>query len=109
MCAGSQSTPSRPNLSFIKELAATRKGVTYEEDAVEETPTPSEENPYIVVSRALKTGHLVKTSKSIGKKSTPGNSRQRKFRLTNEALEYLHTFSHVSLMRERGGYFGHQI
>lgn len=99
--AGSQQ--ERPNLTFIKELAATRKvAINRLSSTFDETPDTQspmvEENPYAAVSRALKTGNLIKTSQSAGNKSksAPGHSRQRKFRLTNEALEYFQNFSHVS-------------
>ena len=49
----------------------------------------------------LKVGLLSKTSKGRSSKENtirPGLTRQRRFRLTEEALEYFHHFSHVSLI-----------
>ena len=45
---------------------------------------------------AIKTGLLSKTSVGRREGSRPGPTRQRHFRLTEVALEYLHQFSHVS-------------
>ena len=93
----------KPNLSFIKELAATRKlarqSSVFDEAEITVSPSPmTEEGPYVLGAiRALKTGNLTKTSQSVGgNKSNPGFSRHRRFRLTKEALEYFHTFNHVS-------------
>ena len=41
-------------------------------------------------------GHLMKTSRGRYKGATPGQTRQRRFRLTEEALEYFQQFSQVS-------------
>lgn len=56
-----------------------------------QSPTPLVEDKSL---GTIKIGNLIKTSQSRGKSST-GPSRQRKFRLTRESLDYLQTFSHV--------------
>ena len=43
----------------------------------------------------LKIGVLLKTSLGRGEDSRPSPARQRRFRLTEGALEYLHHFSQV--------------
>ena len=48
-------------------------------------------------SSTLKMGLLSKTTIGRREGSKPGPTRQRHFRLTEVALEYLHLFSHVSL------------
>lgn len=48
-------------------------------------------------SNTLKMGLLSKTTMGRREGSKPGPTRQRHFRLTVAALEYLHLFSHVSL------------
>ena len=52
-----------------------------------------QEDPFAQLT-ILKEGTLIKTSQSKGGKSA-GFPRPRKFRLTTESLDYLHTFSHV--------------
>lgn len=47
-------------------------------------------------SGVIKTGTLSKTTLSGKENSRPGQTRHRHFRLTEEALEYFHQFSHVS-------------
>ena len=47
-------------------------------------------------SNTLKMGLLSKTTVGRREGSKPGPTRQRHFRLTEVALEYLHLFSHVS-------------
>ena len=44
----------------------------------------------------IKSGQLSKTSRGRSEGSKPGPSRVRRFRLTEEALEYFQQFSHVS-------------
>lgn len=44
----------------------------------------------------IKSGQLLKTSRARSEGSKPGPTRLRRFRLTEEALEYLQQFSHVS-------------
>ena len=44
---------------------------------------------------AIKSGVLMKTSRSRREGSKSGPSRERRFRLTEEGLEYLQPFSHV--------------
>lgn len=61
-----------------------------------------EEDVNLGQDQVLKIGTLIKTSQTRGKKANPGPSRQRKFRLTSESLDYLHTFSHVSFVTHRG-------
>lgn len=97
--------PSK-NLPYIQELAALRQRSIqptpsehpeYASETMEVSPSPmTEEDPGL--SRVLKSGNLIKTSKSRATgKAAHGVSRQRKFRLTRDSLEYLQNFSHVSL------------
>ena len=44
----------------------------------------------------IKSGQLSKTSRARSEGSKPGPTRVRRFRLTEEALEYFQQFSHVS-------------
>lgn len=44
----------------------------------------------------IKSGQLSKTSRGRSEGSKPGPTRLRRFRLTEEALEYFQQFSHVS-------------
>ena len=46
---------------------------------------------------SIKSGNLSKTSRGRSEGSKPGPTRIRRFRLTEEALEYFQQFSHVSL------------
>lgn len=96
------SGPRTKQPDFLKELAAIKRPKrptssdrnSYVETTIEMTqsPTPFVEDKSL--GGAIKIGNLVKTSQSRGKNST-GQSRQRKFRLTRESLDYLQTFSHV--------------
>ena len=58
-----------------------------------EFPSFSKDDQEVTV---LKVGVLSKTSQGREGDSRPGPTRQRRFRLTEEALEYLHHFSQVS-------------
>ncbi len=58
-----------------------------------EFPSFSKDEQEVTV---LKVGVLFKTSLGREEDSRPGPTRQRKFRLTDGALEYLHQFSQVS-------------
>jgi hypothetical protein len=49
--------------------------------------------------KVLKIGSLHKTSQSRRPNSEPGPTRQRRFRLTPESLEYFQHFSHVKIQR----------
>jgi len=84
-------------LPFLREISAFRKGAHAARgsitDTIEALASPASED--YSFGEELKSGHLTKTSQSKGKKSTPGISRERKFRLTPQSLDYLHTFSHV--------------
>ena len=53
------------------------------------------------IGECIKSGHLWKTSCGRSKGSKPGPTRTRRFRLTEEALEYFQQFSHVSCHRNR--------
>lgn len=48
------------------------------------------------LGECIKSGQLLKTSRSRMEGSKPGPSRFRRFRLTEESLEYFQQFSHVS-------------
>ena len=45
----------------------------------------------------LKVGTLTKASQTRKGNSNPGPFRQRKFRITSDAIEYKQLFSHVSI------------
>ena len=48
-----------------------------------------------LIDQVLKVGNLHKTSQSRKTNAEPGPTRQRRFRLTAESLEYFQQFSHV--------------
>ena len=66
-----------------------------------EFPSFSKDDQEVTV---LKVGVLFKTSQGREGDSRPGPTRQRRFRLTEEALEYLHHFSQVSTCSQVASY-----
>ena len=92
-------------LSYIKDLendnkrSSERSSTDYTESIeMFQSPTPMDEEEGRDLG-TYKVGHLIKTSQTRGETSIPGNSRQRKFRLTHDSLEYLQNFSHVSYLQ----------
>ena len=106
----------RRRLPFLTELSLGRKRTTIKkksalftnpavagnfppvssnDDAIQRQGLAGEEEN---VPNVIKTGFLSKTTVSGKDGSKIGQSRQRQFRLTEEALEYLHTFSQVHLI-----------
>lgn len=62
-----------------------------------DTATGDSDNDEHMSSRVIKTGALSKTTIRSGRKDSKSwHTRQRYFRLTEEALEYFHQFTHVS-------------
>lgn len=59
--------------------------------AAEFPPLPTPEQPE--GANVIKVGALSKTTFRRNKASRPGSTRYRRFRLTDEALEYLYSFS----------------
>ena len=76
---------------------------------VADFPSETDSSTYTIASRkkerdehstrVIKVGVLSKTTISCKEGSKPGQTRHRHFRLTEEALEYLHQFSQVKLNR----------
>ena len=108
----SENTQGKRRLPFITELHRSRQRTPSQDVAiVTSTIIPNPEVTAVLLSEstyvdmldkgghcegALKTGVLSKTSIGRREGSRPGPTRQRRFRLTEEALEYFHQFSHVS-------------
>lgn len=98
-------------LPYLKELQCSRErspsqdlSITFANPAVTaefshpstNTVTGDTDTKHDIIEGAIKTGLLSKTSIGRREGSKPGPTRQRHFRLTDVALEYLHQFSHVS-------------
>ena len=96
----------RPTLPFVLELKLSRKLTIFRDQSFNrstsfsnsalagvEFPSFRDEQE---VGTVLKSGVLFKTSLGREEDSRPGPTRQRQFRLTEGALEYLHPFSHVN-------------
>ena len=103
----------RRRLPFLTELSLGRKRTTIKKkSALFTNPAVAGNFPPVLsndqrqglageeenVPNVIKTGFLSKTTVSGKDGSKIGQSRQRQFRLTEEALEYLHTFSQVHLI-----------
>lgn len=95
---GSPSSHKPKGLPFIQELTEIRQMSRTPDMSTEVSQSPLDEGPGGV--EVLKIGNLMKTSQSTSQKSVAGHSRQRKFRLTPMALEYLNAFSHVSFEKQ---------
>lgn len=111
--------PSRPNrLPFISELLRTRSrtgrttgsaksNVSYLSDLSpsNEIQSPMSDTGAIptdahhLPSGTIKYGELLKTSRSRTNNRIHGPPRRRRFRLTEEAIEYFQQFSHVKIRR----------
>lgn len=61
--------------------------------------SPLEDAGRQVLPGTLKAGDLIKTSKSRSNNKIHGPPRKRRFRLSEDALEYFQLFSHVSIIQ----------
>ena len=105
-------------LPFIREILSSRRRRTSSNStrpqakdgsdvSTEILPSPHNDDEGVEVtgSRAdlrgigegIKSGQLSKTSRGRSEGSKPGPTRLRRFRLTEEALEYFQQFSHVRI------------
>lgn len=97
---------SHGKLPFLSELLSSRRrrrqAATQDRaPSTELVPSPIDEldrplNAEPVIT-GIKVGNLSKSSQSRRDDAVPGPSRLRRFRLTEEALEYFQQFSHVSV------------
>ena len=105
----SENTQGKRRLPFITELHRSRRRTPSQDITSTTIPNPAVTAAFLseftnadmldkggYCEGALKTGVLSKTSIGRREGSRPGPTRQRRFRLTEEALEYFHQFSHVS-------------
>ena len=100
--SASKQSSSQPNRNVSNEVSTEYIPSSHEYDEGEEGGVGGESTRVEVTgSRAdlrecIKSGQLSKTSRGRSEGSKPGPTRVRRFRLTEEALEYFQQFSHVS-------------
>lgn len=97
---------SHGKLPFLSELLSSRRRRRQAATQDHAPPTELVPSPIDELDRPLnaepvitgiKVGNLSKSSQSRRDAAVPGPSRLRRFRLTEEALEYFQQFSHVSV------------